>query len=381
MAAFWYNLSNKTFSLIVKIILCAITIIFILFAAVLILKGLVLSVPALGFVTLPFSNNYNPLIQGAFNGLGFIGNSWQSLANTVNPYALCLDSLFISWNKIARFAVAVFGSIAQVFSITYPTWWTSRGFDHVRDFQLALHAKMLEIEQLKARIVKAELASQGYTSMEDAPAYVKLHAIHAADMAGRREFKRAFLDTVPQLICNLISGVSDILIDIIDLFSPFFLTFLDLILTAINAGKAGELDEFALLLVEFLFSQILDFLASIGLNIGKCILKLPNSLILCMFPTCDYDDISDSGALIFACAFSPVCTVSSSTVSNAGDVLFQCLHIQDIINFGLTVWEGIKSLQGVITTLQTFFTNLWNSVKSLKSVVDSALDLLKKIAS
>ena len=381
MAAFWYNLSNKTLRLFVKIILAIITVIFVLFILVLVLGGLTITIPALGFVTLPFSNNYNPLLQGAFNGLGFIGNSWQSLAGTVNSYSLCLDSLFISWNKIARFAVAVFGNIASVFSITYPSWWTARGFDHVRNFQVALHTKMVEIEQLKARIVKAELASQGYSSMEDAPAYVKLHAIHAADMAGRREYKRAFLDVVPELICSLINGVADILIDLIDLFSPFFLTFLDLLLTAINYGKANEPGEFALLLVEFIFSQILAFLASIGLDIGQCILDLPNSLILCMFPTCDYDDISDSGALIFACAFSPVCTVSSSTVSNAGDVLFQCLQIQSIIDFGLTIWNGILSLQSVITTLQNFFTNLWNSITSLKSVVNSAYDLLKKIAS
>jgi len=380
MAAFWTNLTGKSLGIVGKTILCLFGVAAFFFALALILQGLLITIPAVGFVTLPFSNNYNGLLQGAFNGLGFIGNSWQNLATQINPYALCLDSLFISWNKIARFVVAVMGSIANIFSITYPSWWTSRGFDHVRDFQLALHHRMLEIEQLKQRIIQSELATKGYRTLEEADAYTKIHALHAGNVAASKEFKRSFQQVVPQIICTLINGVSDILIDLIDMFSPFFLVFLDLLLTAIKNGQSGNLDEFALLLVKFLFSQILRFLASIGLDIGQCLLDIPNSLILCIFPTCHYHDISDVGALIFGCAFSPICTVDQSTVSNAGDVLFQCLKIQSIIDFGLSIYRGILSLQGIVTYLQSFFTTIYNGILSLRVVVDFAYDLLKKVA-
>lgn len=353
---------------------------------VLLLQTLLFTIPVLGFATLPFSNNYNSLVQGAFNNLGFIGNSWTSLQQSVNPFLLCLTKIPNATNVLTRFLLAFAALFVQAFNIIahtniqYPSWWNMRDANgHPVPFNLVdgtvmFQRELLRIERGRANIMSAEVRSRGYEDMYAADLTTRLKALELGSRYARAEYERAFGDFIPKIVCNVISSVSDIFVSVINLFAPFALDFMSLIVKAIEAGEAGDEGEFILLLITLIGQEILK-----QLGFGHCITHIPQSLIQCLFPTCDQPTITDISALIFACIFQPVCTTNAP--KNAGDVLFQCIHIQDIIDFGLSVYNGILSLQSVAQSIADFFVNLWNQIKSLQSVVNDVYDLIKRIAS
>lgn len=353
---------------------------------ILLLQTLLFTIPVLGFATLPFSNNYNSLVQGAFNNLGFIGNSWTALQQSVNPFLLCLTKIPNATNVLTRFLLAFAALFVQAFNliahtnISYPAWWNARDADgnlvpfNIFDGAVAFQQELLRIERGRAAIMRAEVRSRGFDDMHAADLTARLKALEMGSRYARAEYARSFGDFIPQIVCNVISSVADIFTSVINLFAPFALDFMSLIVAAIEDGEAGDEGEFILLLVTLIGQEILK-----QLGFGQCITNIPNSLIQCLFPTCDQPTITDISALIFACIFQPICTTNAP--KNAGDVLFQCLHIQDIINFGLSVYNGILSLQGVAQSIADFFVNLWNQIKSLQSVVNDAYNLIKRIAS
>lgn len=366
-----------------KLLLC---VFFTAFFIVLLFQLLLLTIPVLGFALLPFSNNYNSIMQGAFNELGFVGNSWSTLEQSLNPFLLCLARIPNATNNLTRFILAFAAIFVKTFNIiagttiSYPAWWNMRdtlGGMHPLDLQhgaMMFQQELLRIERTRGQIMLNEVRSRGYDSMAEADPHTRLKAMEHASRYVREEYARSFADFIPDFICNLISSVADLFTSVLNLFAPFALDLMSLIMTAIQEGKAGNEGEFILLLVKLIGQEILN-----QLGLGQCLTNIPDSLIQCLFPTCSQPTITDISALIFACIFQPICTTKNP--KNAGDVLFQCMHIQSIVDFGLTVYKAILSLQGVAQSIADFFVGLYNDILSLKSVVDDAWNLIQKLAS
>lgn len=342
----------------------------------LVFYGVVFALASLGGILLTFSNNANGMLNGATNGLGFVGSTWQSVINTANPFLLCLDSPLMSYNTLARLLLAIFGVVVETTSIeTPPSWWMARGIDEpftIRDMVIEDERQKNEIQQMRHDVIMNVLRSKNITRLEDADDYTRMYAIHEADEAVREIEQRDIFGDIAKIVCTIIEDISNIFQSIYNIFSPFFLGFLELLVQAIEAGNAGDDGEFVILFIQFILTRLLDFL-----GLGVCFNNIPGSIFLCMFPGCPYSS-DDLGIVFVGCALSPVCTVSNP--ANAGDILYRCLHIQDIVDFGLSVYDGIKSLEGVVNTVRDFFVDLWEKVKSLKSTLDGVIELLRRIA-
>ena len=381
---------------------------------------LVLILLGLSAATYPITANQEPILEFLVQTTKNIETAWNTVAAILRQILDCKEIVVELWNTwmnlIASILKRVFNAVNNVLGLGLPPLfdWAERSYLLERDLE------RLEKQHVLRRTIDEYMATANATLAQIDPRYHHHYLSAMQTRILRTAARRAGIPSqriaiLPDELCEVLQEMFSFIIGLLDIFSDYFLFFLDLLLSFFDIVNGDFTQSFLFVLVQTLIIEVLQqlpftdcfidpdaldsgdlgdiadaFRAQVAQRLLSCLCpwryKNPIGFPPFLSPTSGGDDVpSNPGVAIFGClCFNP--TISLTTNTSIEDLFIKCLGIDVLINqfqnFLNTLQNTFQPLYnwlvGVYYSLLSAFNGLRAAFNDLKRLFDRLDDLLPR---
>jgi hypothetical protein len=331
----------------------------------------------LGIVLSPISINADIILNEAGGLAQSLADTYNSFGDILNDLLYCINPLIDLYDRLVSGVFSLANIIAVKAGATSPWGWASR------DMHLREQERELERIDMRINLRDMEARTYGVDNYDDIPIGLRPHidarVEHRIDNHFR-EIDSEERNIFPSQLCNLVTFVSDLAINIIDILLPFIRGLTAAIMEAITQS-GGDPVDFIVILVKFIIIELLNLIP-----FGYCMLDIPYSILGCICFNVSPPYPTDVPTFIGRCFFSGFC--ASDVLDSANtiiEIFFKCLHLDTLqvaidailgaVNSAISFVSGvISTINGFISTLSNFQGDL-NSLKNVIDIIRGALNL------
>ena len=313
-----------------------------------------ITILVLGVITTPLSINADIILNEAGNAAQSLADAYNGMSDFVNDLLACVNPLISFYNRLVSGVFSLANIIAIEAGASSPWGWASR------DMQLRAQERVHDRIELREQLRFNEAQALNLDNYEAIPEAFRPHIDNAIEKRITEHFRQIDAGergVFPPALCNLITFVSDLATNIIDIVLPFVRSLVGAIIEAINKSN-GNVVSFITVLVKFIIVELLKLIP-----FGYCFLDIPYSILGCVCFNVSPPYPTDVPTFIGRCFFSGFC--SSDTLNSANtivEIFFKCLHLdtlQTAVNAVLgAVNSAIDFVSGIIKEIQGFISNL-----------------------
>lgn len=344
-----------------------------------------LALTAVGAALLTVQAEQERMFDIVEDGISELSSTWNSFAPIAQELVDCIQPILVFLNFVLEIVAAVAFVITEAINDEIPTFpvlfeWAERSNLEGALTEEEIQARANELAE--EYLYDAKIRMQNMTDVEkryflDIVDYeiTKITDVHAQNTRA-----------LPiSLLCNVIDVVGQFVVDVIDLFIDFVLSFVDFVATNFFDLNTGITTDFITLFVSFIIDEVLA-----GIPFAQCFRNIPYSIIACLCP------------FVYE---SPVNTIinfggNEQVPEDPIKAVIGCLCLFEIINGSVDlndnsqtyldlVWAcfGIDEIIDIINSIVDYITNvlepLYNVLKSLyntlRKLVNQILDTVDEL--
>ena len=323
----------------------------------------------LGIVLSPISINADIILNEAGGVAQSLANAYNDFGVILNDLLFCINPLIDFYNRLVSGVFSLANIIAVKAGATSPWGWASR------DFHLRTQERELARIDMRVNLRDMEARTFNVDDYESIPPAFKPHIDARVEHRIDEHFRQIDAEErsiFPIQLCNLVTFVSDLAINIIDILLPFIRALVGAIVEAIVQSN-GDPVNFIVVLVKFIIVELLKLIP-----FGYCLADIPYSILGCICFNVSPPYPTDVPTFIGRCFFSGFC--DSSTLDSANtiiEIFFKCLHLDTLKSAVDAILGAVNSaisfVSGAISTINGFISSLSNfqgDLAELKDIID-----------
>lgn len=330
-----------------------------------------------GIILTPASFNADIILNEAGGAAQSLADAYNGMVDIINDLLFCVNPLIDLYNRLVSGVFSIANIIAVKAGASSPWGWASR------DMHLRQQERVLERIELRENIRGMMAETYNVPSYDEIPyAFrIKLDAsIEKRIDQHFREIDSEERSVIPVALCNLITFVSDLAINITDIVLPFFKTLIAAIIEAIEQSN-GNVVDFIVVFVKFIITELLKLIP-----FGYCLTDIPYSILGCICFNVSPPYPTSVPTFMGKCLFSGFCPADVLNSANTiMEIFFKCLHLDTLQAALSTVVDFINNainyVSGIINTIKGFISQIsdiqgtLNTLNNIIDIIRGALDL------
>lgn len=364
---------------------------------------------AISAATYPITANQEPIIQFLVDVTKAIEQAWNFIAAIIQQILECKEILVELWNDFMHLLAAIlkriFNTLNDELNLNLPPLFV---------WSLERELERHHYQETVRRVTEEVMTYANQTMLQIDPKYhhhyAEMFRMRILRIAARRAgLPQERITLIPSELCTLLQNIFQFIIGLLDIFSDWFLFFLDLLLGFFDFISGNFSQNFVFILVQTLIIEILQqlpftecfidtdsldssdigdifdaFKSQVARRLISCLCpwryKNPLGFDPFLSPVSGGDDVpSNPGVAIFGClCFNP--TISLNSNLSIEDLFIKCLGIDVLID---QFKSFINTLENTFRPLYQWlvgaYYTLLNLFNSLKSAFESALRAIRRL--
>lgn len=333
-----------------------------------------------GIILTPASFNADIILNEAGDAAQSLADAYNGMVDIINDLLFCVNPLIDLYNRLVSGVFSIANIIAVKAGASSPWGWASR------DMHLRQQERVLDRIELRENIRAMMAETYNVPTYDEIPYSfrAKLDATIEKRINDHfREIDSEDRNVFPAALCNLITFVSDLATNIVDIVLPFIKSLVAAIIEAIDQSD-GNVVDFIVVLVKFIIVELIKLIP-----FGYCLADIPYSILGCVCFNVSPPYPTDVPTFMGRCLFSGFC--SSDTLNSANtivEIFFKCLHLDtlqaalstivDFINGALDyIGNIINTIKGFISKI-TDIQGTLNDINHVIDIIRGALNLRRE---